>query len=57
VVALHNFGPDPVEVAVELGDGADGRMLEVVGDQAYEPAKPGEPLALEGFGYRWLRLT
>jgi len=57
VLALHNFGPDPVEVAVELGDGADGRMLEVVGDQAYEPAKPGEPLALEGFGYRWLRLT
>jgi maltose alpha-D-glucosyltransferase / alpha-amylase len=57
VVALHNFGPDRVEVGVELGDGADGTMLEILGDQAYKPAKPGEPLALEGFGYRWLRLT
>jgi maltose alpha-D-glucosyltransferase / alpha-amylase len=57
VVALHNFGPDRVEVGVELGDGADGPMLEVLADQGYEPAKPGEPLALEGFGYRWFRLT
>jgi maltose alpha-D-glucosyltransferase/alpha-amylase len=57
VLALHNFGPDPVDVAVELGDGADGRMLEVLADQGYEPAKPGEPLALAGYGYRWFRLT
>jgi maltose alpha-D-glucosyltransferase/alpha-amylase len=57
VVALHNFGPDRVEVVVELDDPADGLLLEVLADQGYEPGKPGEPLALDGFGYRWLRLS
>jgi maltose alpha-D-glucosyltransferase / alpha-amylase len=57
VLALHNLAGEPVEVAVELGDGAaEGRMAELFGDQRYEPAEAGRPLALGGFGYRWLRL-
>jgi maltose alpha-D-glucosyltransferase/alpha-amylase len=57
VLALHNLGAEPVEVAVELGDDdARGRMEELFGDQRYEPAEVGRPLALGGFGYRWLRV-
>jgi hypothetical protein len=31
-------------------------MIELFADRAYDPAEPGKPIALEGFGYRWLRL-
>jgi maltose alpha-D-glucosyltransferase/alpha-amylase len=58
VLVLHNFAPDPVRVGVTPGDGVEpGRpMAELLGDRAYEPATAGEPLELDGFGYRWLRL-
>jgi maltose alpha-D-glucosyltransferase/alpha-amylase len=58
VVVLHNFGPERVQAGVDLGDDAEagGPMAEILGDQDYDPAKAGQPLALEGFGYRWLRL-
>jgi maltose alpha-D-glucosyltransferase/alpha-amylase len=58
VLALHNLGPEPVEVRVELGedDAAGGRLVEVLADQRYQRAEPGRPLALDRFGYRWLRL-
>jgi len=58
ILVVHNFGGERVEVSVELGDsaGVEGRMDEIIADQAYEPAEPGRPLALEGYGYRWLRL-
>jgi maltose alpha-D-glucosyltransferase / alpha-amylase len=58
ILVVHNLGRERVQVSVELGDGdgVEGRMAEVIADQAYEPATPGRPLALEGYGYRWLRL-
>ena len=57
-LALHNLGPERVEVRVELGeDTPAGRLAEVLADQHYEPAEDGRPLALDGFGYRWLRLS
>jgi maltose alpha-D-glucosyltransferase/alpha-amylase len=59
ILVVHNLGRERVQVSVELGDGAgvEGRMAEIIADQAYEPAEPGRPLALEGYGYRWLRLS
>jgi maltose alpha-D-glucosyltransferase/alpha-amylase len=58
VVVLHNFHPDPVEVTVDLGDDAEpGRVMpELFADRPYDQATTGEPMALERFGYRWLRL-
>jgi maltose alpha-D-glucosyltransferase / alpha-amylase len=58
VVVLHNFHPDPAEVAVDLGDDMEpGRvLLDLFADRHYDRATTGEPLALERFGYRWLRL-
>jgi len=58
VLALHNLGPEPVKVGVDLGDDVEaGRsMAELLGNRHPEPATTGQPLALGGFGYRWLRL-
>jgi len=57
VLVLHNLGPERVQVGVEMGDiETGGPMAELLGDQRYGPAKTGQPLALDGFGYRWLRL-
>jgi len=56
ILVVHNLGRERVQVSVELGDDVQGRMAEVIADQAYEPVKPGRPMALEGYGYRWLRL-
>jgi trehalose synthase len=58
VLVLHNFGPERVKAAVDVGDDVEpGRpMAELLGDQDYEPATTGQPLPLTGFGYRWLRL-
>jgi maltose alpha-D-glucosyltransferase/alpha-amylase len=57
VLVLHNLGPEPVQVPLELGDEVEaGRQLaELLADQHYEPAETGRSLALDGFGYRWLR--
>ena len=57
VLALHNLGPETVQVKVGLGDETDpgGPMTDLFGDQRYDPAPSGQPLALGGFGYRWLR--
>jgi maltose alpha-D-glucosyltransferase/alpha-amylase len=58
VLVLHNFHPDPAQVTVDLGDDVEaGRpMPDLFADRRYDRATTGEPLALERFGYRWLRL-
>jgi maltose alpha-D-glucosyltransferase / alpha-amylase len=58
VVVVHNLQPDPVEVTVALGDDVEpGRaMADLFADRRYDRATTGEPMAVERFGYRWLRL-
>jgi maltose alpha-D-glucosyltransferase / alpha-amylase len=57
VLVLHNLGPEAVPVTVELDDAKAGRPLaEVLANRRYGPAEAGQPLDLDGFGYRWLRL-
>jgi maltose alpha-D-glucosyltransferase/alpha-amylase len=58
VLVLHNLGPEPVKVGVDLGDDVEaGRPLaDLLGNRHHEPATTGQPMALHGFGYRWLRL-
>jgi maltose alpha-D-glucosyltransferase / alpha-amylase len=57
VLALHNLGPEALQVQVAADDDAAGGavMAELLADQRYEPAKAGQPLDLGPFGYRWLR--
>jgi trehalose synthase len=58
VLALHNLGPEPVKVGVDLGDDVEAcrPMAELLGNRHHEPATTGQPLAPGLFGYRWLRL-
>jgi maltose alpha-D-glucosyltransferase/alpha-amylase len=58
VLALHNLGPEALQVQVAADDDTEGGavMAELLADQRYEPAKAGQPLDLGPFGYRWLRL-
>ena len=57
VLVLHNLGPEVVQVGLELEEAEPGGpMAELLGNRRYEPATTGQPLALDRFGYRWLRL-
>ena len=57
VLVLHNLGPEVVQVGLELEEAEPGGpMAELLGNRRYEPARAGQPLALDRFGYRWLRL-
>jgi maltose alpha-D-glucosyltransferase / alpha-amylase len=58
VLVLHNLGPEPVTVAVALGDDVepDRPLPDLLGGRHHDPATSGQPLDLTGFGYRWLRL-
>jgi maltose alpha-D-glucosyltransferase/alpha-amylase len=59
VLALHNLGPEPLQVQVAADDDeteAGAVMAELLADQRYEPAKAGQALDLGAFGYRWLRV-
>jgi len=57
VLVLHNLGPEAVRVAVQLDDAKPGRPLaEVLANRRDDPVEAGRPLALDGYGYRWLRL-
>ena len=58
VLVLHNLGPEPVKVAVGLGDDVepDRPLPDLLGGRHHDPATTGQPLDLTGFGYRWLRL-
>ena len=59
LLALHNFSAEPVQVPIALKAATDGAVLvdllddgetRLGGDGAVE-------LALDGYGYRWLRLV
>ena len=56
VVALHNFAPEPREVRLTLG--GEGRCLRDLFTAEEFPLERGRAVvALDGYGYRWLRLT
>ena len=59
LVALHNLGPEPLTVPVELAGEQDGALLTDLlcdGDTPLD-AKGRAELPLEGYGFRWLRLV
>jgi len=51
------LGPEAVQVVLELEEPRlVAPMAELLSDQRYKPARMGEPLPLQRFGYRWLAL-
>jgi maltose alpha-D-glucosyltransferase/alpha-amylase len=56
IVALHNLGAEPVEARVELDEGETLEGAEeLLGDGEGDAPAGAETVALEGYGYRWLR--
>jgi trehalose synthase len=59
LVAVHNLGPEPLEVPLRL-DGCDEshRLLDLLQDGTTEvDARGGAVIRLDGYGYRWLRVV
>lgn len=59
MVAVHNLGPDPVRVALTLDDLPEGAFLvDLLADGREDVDDGGRvEVPLDGYGYRWLRVT
>ncbi|MDT0166209.1 alpha-amylase family protein [Actinotalea sp. AC32] len=60
VVTLHNLGSEPVVVPLRLPDQVDGdhRLVDLLEDGEVRVGGDGRvDVPLDGYGYRWLRLT
>jgi glycosidase len=60
MIALHNFSPEPAIVALTIERPKDGEvdLLELLEAGSVEIPESGKvELALEGYGYRWLRIV
>ena len=57
MIALHNLSPEPAVVPIDLGrKAADTKLVDLLrDDSAVTDAAGRVELALEGYGYRWLR--
>ncbi|MFC7487114.1 alpha-amylase family protein [Knoellia sp. CPCC 206453] len=65
VVAVHNFGPDPVTVSVDLSGWSQADERSELGDVTLTDLLAGGEVvpddgslevSLDGYGYRWLRI-
>lgn len=60
VVAVHNLAQAPCTVKLKLSENDDPQThwLDLLDDQSYQPIqRPEHQLELEGYGYRWLRVS
>jgi hypothetical protein len=59
MVLLHNLSADAVTVPLTLTDLPDGaRLADLLAEGVTEPDERGRvELALDGYGYRWLRVA
>ncbi|MEN9936492.1 MAG: hypothetical protein RLZZ387_3071 [Chloroflexota bacterium] len=57
VIALHNLSPDAAEVIVDLGQGDNRHLIDLLDNGRRETVSgTRHRLELEGYGCRWLRL-
>jgi trehalose synthase len=59
LVALHNLGPEPLTVPIELAGEDEGTVLAdlLCDGEAVLDAKGRVEMALDGYGFRWLRVV
>jgi hypothetical protein len=59
LVAVHNLGPEPRSVPLQLDeDPATARLVDLLGQEDAELDDKGRvELQLEGYDYRWLRVV
>jgi trehalose synthase len=58
-IAIHNLGPEPVQVSLQLdGCGPETRLVDLLVDGVTRPDERGRvDMPLEGYAYRWLRVS
>jgi trehalose synthase len=58
MIALHNFGAEPVVVELSIdGVGDEDELVDLLADGTTRTSATGTvSLALDGYGYRWLRV-
>jgi hypothetical protein len=59
LIGLHNLGPDAVTVSFEQADlDQKCQLVDLLQTGSTTPDKTGQTeLQLDGYGYRWLRVT
>jgi len=58
VIAIHNLSPDPCDVTLTLKDDVDHGLVDLFKNQPEEAiSTPTHDFQLEGYDYRWLRVT
>ena len=58
VIALHNFAPEPADVALSLGTVGEAHLSDVISGEVLPLAESGAmTIALDGYGHRWLRVV
>lgn len=58
VLAVHNLSDQSCIVTLDLSDYPITRLLDLLGDRQYKPLKTETyDVELEGYGYRWFRLS
>ncbi len=59
MVALHNLGPEPAMVPLDLPDCDDAvRLVDLLADESWELDEKGRAeVELDAYGYRWLRVV
>ena len=59
IVALHNFGSEPLDVPLTFDNGGEASQLnDLLSGEVIPLSESGEArIAMDGYGYRWLRLV
>jgi trehalose synthase len=58
LVAVHNLGPDPCRVALDLEDSAGARLVDILSGHELEWDGAGHvDIDLEGYGFHWIRVV
>lgn len=56
VIILHNFGEAPASVRLDQCHDKDRQTIDLFGENRFHQVSLDEPLELEPYGYRWLRV-
>jgi hypothetical protein len=56
VAAVHNLSGEAKQTKLDFSEHGSRRIIDLLGDHAYEEVPDAEVLEMEPYGYRWFRL-
>ncbi|MGN6547835.1 MAG: alpha-glucosidase C-terminal domain-containing protein, partial [Aureliella sp.] len=57
VIMLHNFSDQPVDVLLDKVHEENEYTIDLFGENRFKHVSLDQPLQLEAYGYRWLRVA